>query len=334
MTEPTETPVDRIPVAHSIVYAVRGVPEIGDEYNAERTIAPTEICLTYRAAEDSHLGRVHAYVKGWWMQDGQRVPMDKPVGRHLYGTPEAWPAWLAAEARLHDPAVSAVPAPATDQGAPTAWIDGHPQLEAIAAAVWEQCRTEDTSLVVDDPRNIAVAAYAAVLSDQSAELARAQAEAYQYRTALQGAARRAARMTTPADRAAVLREAADRLESLDPVDAALAGQHAWKDAADLLRRVAAESAPADTGHAGETPQPFGADRDSNTNPKADSKAGTIVHAVPLPGSNGISTCCGRPPCEFVGERVTRDPGEVTCPGPEQPAAAQQPEAERCANCGL
>ena len=40
-----------------------------------------------------------------------------------------------------------------------------------------------------------------------------------------------------------------------------------------------------------------------------------VHAVPLPGSNGISSCCGRPPCEFVGERVTRDPAKVTCTGP-------------------
>jgi len=40
-----------------------------------------------------------------------------------------------------------------------------------------------------------------------------------------------------------------------------------------------------------------------------------VHAVPVPGSNGISSCCGRPPCEFVGERLTRDPDEVTYPGP-------------------
>ncbi|MHB9857658.1 hypothetical protein [Streptomyces sp. YIM S03343] len=48
------------------------------------------------------------------------------------------------------------------------WIDGHPQLEAIAAAVWERCRTEGTSLVVDDPRNIAVAALAAVLPVPSA----------------------------------------------------------------------------------------------------------------------------------------------------------------------
>jgi hypothetical protein len=50
---------------------------------------------------------------------------------------------------------------------------------------------------------------------------------------------------------------------------------------------------------------------------------TPVHAVPVPGSNGISACCGRPPCEFVGERVTRDPAAVTCPGPA--VGAQQPK---------
>jgi hypothetical protein len=63
-------------------------------------------------------------------------------------------------------ALPAVPPTTTDRdriAAPTVWIDGHPQLEAIAAAVWESCRTEESSTVVDDPRNIAVAALAAVL---------------------------------------------------------------------------------------------------------------------------------------------------------------------------
>lgn len=50
----------------------------------------------------------------------------------------------------------------TEQTQPAVWIDGDPLMEAIAAAVWEHCRTEGTSLVVDDPRNIAaVAAVAA-----------------------------------------------------------------------------------------------------------------------------------------------------------------------------
>lgn len=105
--------IDRIPLAHSIVYAVRGAPEVADEYNATRTIKPTEISLTYRTTEDSQLGRVHAYVKGWWMQDGARVPMDKPVGRHFWGRDfEGWPEWLAEEARLHDPAAAPAPPPA------------------------------------------------------------------------------------------------------------------------------------------------------------------------------------------------------------------------------
>ncbi|MCI3246355.1 hypothetical protein MQN93_42355, partial [Streptomyces sp. 7R016] len=60
----------------------------------------------------------------------------------------------------------------------------------------------------------------------------------------------------------------------------------------------------------------------------ETEAPSPVHAVPLPGSNGISSCCGRPPCEFVGERVTRNPDEVTCTGravPQQPAAADTGE---------
>lgn len=45
-----------------------------------------------------------------------------------------------------------------DPAEPTAWVDGDPLMEAIAAAIWEHCRTEGTSLVVDDPRNIAAVA--------------------------------------------------------------------------------------------------------------------------------------------------------------------------------
>ncbi|MFF3511567.1 hypothetical protein [Streptomyces sp. NPDC002573] len=41
-----------------------------------------------------------------------------------------------------------------------AWVGGDPLMEVIAAAVWEHCRTEGTSLVTDDPRNIAAVAAA------------------------------------------------------------------------------------------------------------------------------------------------------------------------------
>jgi hypothetical protein len=115
--------------------------------------------------------------------------------------------------------------PAIDRMSPPAvWIDGHPLLEAIAAAVWEQCSTEGTSLVVDDPRNIAVAA--------------------------------ASVLPAPVDRAAVLREAADGfdrhvaqiLESVGDkavfVAKALRDRAAvWSEAAETLRRLAAETKP-------------------------------------------------------------------------------------------
>ncbi|MCX4450649.1 hypothetical protein [Streptomyces sp. NBC_01789] len=53
-----------------------------------------------------------------------------------------------------------------------------------------------------------------------------------------------------------------------------------------------------------------------------------VHACPGPDDNGISPCCKRPPFEFRGERITRDPDKVTCPGP-----AQQPTDDYEATTG-
>ncbi len=38
------------------------------------------------------------------------------------------------------------------------WRDGDPLMEAIAAALWENCHTEGPSSVNDDPRNIAAVA--------------------------------------------------------------------------------------------------------------------------------------------------------------------------------
>jgi hypothetical protein len=72
------------------------------------------------------------------------------------------PAVVSAIRAALEPA--AVSPPADRAAAPTVWIDGHPQLEAIARAVWEQCGTDECAVVtIDDPRNIAVAALGAVL---------------------------------------------------------------------------------------------------------------------------------------------------------------------------
>lgn len=53
-----------------------------------------------------------------------------------------------------------------------AWVDGDPLMEAIAAAVWDGCRTEGTmSLIVDDPRNIAAVAATVTRAAASAVVA-------------------------------------------------------------------------------------------------------------------------------------------------------------------
>ncbi|MGW2692379.1 hypothetical protein ACWC3Y_11015 [Streptomyces sp. NPDC001296] len=49
-----------------------------------------------------------------------------------------------------------------------AWVGGDPLMEVIAATVWDRCRTEGTSLVVDDPRNIAAVAAAVARAAASA----------------------------------------------------------------------------------------------------------------------------------------------------------------------
>lgn len=99
----SQATVDRIPIGHSIVYAVRGMPDVPNHYGPG-FLVPTEISLTYRTTEDSQLGRVHAYVKGQWRRDGEVVPSgEKLPGQHYYGDPQSWPEWLAAEARRHDP---------------------------------------------------------------------------------------------------------------------------------------------------------------------------------------------------------------------------------------
>lgn len=109
-----------------------------------------------------------------------------------------------------------------DQTPPAVWIDRHPQLEAIAAAVWEKCGRSDSGMCVeDDPRNIAVAALGAVL----------------------------AVLPKPADRTAVLREAADIADDLRQFEHATGARASAQVSenvgilrvADELRRLAAEA---------------------------------------------------------------------------------------------
>lgn len=117
------------------------------------------------------------------------------------------------------------------------WIDGDPLMEAIAATIWDHCRTEGTSLIVDDPRNIAAVA---------AAVTRAAVPAV---------------FPEPPSRAAVLLEAAEALGRMDyDTDSNDYGydtyRDAWNggvmDAAAVLRRVADEEQPAEAQQQPET----------------------------------------------------------------------------------
>jgi hypothetical protein len=136
MTQP-ETAVDRIPLAHSVRYAARGLPEL-PYHHGRGTLVPTEITLTYRAAPDSQLGRVYAYVVGRIHVDGQEIPHG-PYGQHYHQGLDGWPDWLTEEARLHDPAAGV--APATDQTA---------RCERYAVAIHDAMES-DLSLIDQEP---------------------------------------------------------------------------------------------------------------------------------------------------------------------------------------
>ncbi|AWT42596.1 MULTISPECIES: hypothetical protein [Streptomyces] len=148
-----------------------------------------------------------------------------------------------------------------------AWVDGDPLMEALASAVWEHCHTEQApALVVDDPRNIAAAAATVARSAQPADradlrdriaaaLAREDAHnagydhgfvgSYGADSETDGFVDAALAVLPPVDRAAILREAADRIDrpDLPPdfVDQFDSGAH-WATAE--LRRMAAEAQPA------------------------------------------------------------------------------------------
>ncbi|MFE6429329.1 hypothetical protein ACFVOB_28210 [Streptomyces rochei] len=67
----------------------------------------------------------------------------------------------------------------------------------------------------------------------------------------------AAVLPAPVDQAAVLRDAANALAVLGPVDSLVSGPKAWAEAVETLRRMADETATTETQAANETPPPGG-----------------------------------------------------------------------------
>jgi hypothetical protein len=114
--------ITRTPYAHKIRYGITGTPVLTqDEMDGSHApgigVAPALVELVYNAPRDGKPASVSASVTGWWTRFGERA--DGQVTVHFADGPGGWPAWLAAEARLHDPdaAVSAGRAPAADRAA-------------------------------------------------------------------------------------------------------------------------------------------------------------------------------------------------------------------------
>jgi hypothetical protein len=169
----TETAVDRIPLARSVRYAARGLPEVPNQYGPG-VLAPSEITLTYRAASDSQLGRVHAYVAGRIWVDGVETPLlpGGLYGQHYFDGLDGWPEWLAEEARLHDPDAPAV-VPSVDRAA--VCICGHAEAQHFE----DVCITEITGcdcgdyLTPDTAREVIDRLHAAAKGQRAAVLTEA-----------------------------------------------------------------------------------------------------------------------------------------------------------------
>jgi hypothetical protein len=108
----TEQPaITRTPYCTKIRYGITGAPTLdGDEMEGSHApgvgVRPTLIELVYSAARDGKPASVSASVTGDWMRFGK--PDGGQVATHFLDGPDGWPAWLAEEARLHDPAAELV----------------------------------------------------------------------------------------------------------------------------------------------------------------------------------------------------------------------------------
>jgi hypothetical protein len=148
------------------------------------------------------------------------------------------------------------------------WTDGDPLMEVIAVTLWERCARDDQEMpqaVCDDPRTIAAFAAAVVQAStemrtpadwdalvRDADRLRHDGEALHARAEELDEQLAALRrqVSEPADRAAVLREAAQRLyTALFPAVYADMGQKAAEGvnrAVSELRRMADETATTET----------------------------------------------------------------------------------------
>ncbi|MGW0948516.1 hypothetical protein ACWD4O_39000 [Streptomyces sp. NPDC002623] len=116
---PDSTHPTRTPYCHKVRYGVTSAPVIDEShmdgsYAPGIGVSPVLVELVYSAARDGKPASVNATVNGWWMRHGERVQPEGKVDVYFADGPDGWPAWMAEEARLHDPAVVPVP-PSADR---------------------------------------------------------------------------------------------------------------------------------------------------------------------------------------------------------------------------
>jgi hypothetical protein len=104
----TNPPV-RTPYCHKIRYGITGAPiltenEMDGSHSPGVGVSPTLIELVFSPARDGKPARVDASVTGDWTRFGEPEGFGGQVTTHFKSGPDGWPAWLAEEARLHDPA--------------------------------------------------------------------------------------------------------------------------------------------------------------------------------------------------------------------------------------
>lgn len=101
-------PLKRTPYCHKVRYGVTDAPIIdGDQmigsYAPGVGIAPVLIELVYSSPLPDRPSSVSATINGVCTRFGEPERPERTMNAHFNDGPAGWPAWLAEEARLHDP---------------------------------------------------------------------------------------------------------------------------------------------------------------------------------------------------------------------------------------
>ena len=280
-------PTARTPYCTKIRYGITGVPiltadEMDGSFAPGVGVAPKLIELAYSPARDGKPARVDASVTGDWTRFGEPDGFGGQVATHFKNGPDGWPAWLAEEARLHDPdavpaGLPAVPPTTTDErrdryAAAMAKRDGDTWPTEYEGDEADYRRRADAVIAVADAEQADLRTRIAELESSCRDMDRLRRDWVEMRARTEELDDRVQAMVanasatpvlpagsedTTTTRADALREAADRfdryaeqlLEGVGELAVFVAKARrdqalVWREAARELRRLAAEAQPA------------------------------------------------------------------------------------------